>query len=78
MTHADFDHGAATLVRAADAEVVGSLPQMVRLLADSSAAGGRLSAQRVTLGGGADGANPPAAAAAGSGIAVRPDEGTPA
>lgn len=50
MTHTDFDHGAATLVRAADAEVVGSLPQMVRLLADSSAAGGLLSAQRVTLG----------------------------
>ena len=54
MTHTDVDHGTATLVRAADAEVVGFLPQMVRLLADSSSAGGRLSAQRVTLGGGAN------------------------
>jgi hypothetical protein len=43
MTHADFDHGTATLVRAEDAEVVGFLPQMVRLLADSSSTGGRLS-----------------------------------
>lgn len=78
MTHTDFDHGTATLVRAADAEVVGSLPQMVRLLADSSAAGGRLSAQRVTLAAAATAPTLPAAAAAGFGIAVRPDEGTPA
>jgi quercetin dioxygenase-like cupin family protein len=58
VTHPDFDHATATLVRAADAEVVGFLPHMVRLLADSSSTGGRLSAQRVTLADGADGANP--------------------
>ena len=33
MTHTDFDQGTATLVRAADAEVIGFLPQMIRLLA---------------------------------------------
>ena len=58
MTHIDSGDGAAVLVRAADAEVIGFLPQTVRLLADSSATGGRLSTQRVTLAGGADGANP--------------------
>ena len=58
MTHIDASDGAAVLVRAADAEVIGFLPQMVRLLADSSATGGRLSTQRVTLAGGADGASP--------------------
>jgi mannose-6-phosphate isomerase-like protein (cupin superfamily) len=58
MTHIDSSDGAAVLVRAADAEVIGFPPQTVRLLADSSATGGRLSTQRVTLAGGADGANP--------------------
>ena len=51
------DH-AAVLVRAADAEQIGFPPQTIRLLADSSSTGGTLSAQRVTLQRGADGANP--------------------
>ncbi|MZD06492.1 cupin domain-containing protein [Streptomyces sp. SID5785] len=46
------------LVRAADAEVVGRAPTTVRLLADSSATGGALSTQRVTLTEGANGATP--------------------
>jgi mannose-6-phosphate isomerase-like protein (cupin superfamily) len=46
------------LVREAEAEVVGRAPTTVRLLADSSATGGALSTQRVTLTGGADGATP--------------------
>ena len=50
--------GNAVVVRAEEAERVGYPPQAVRLLADSSAAGGRLSAQRVTLADGADGASP--------------------
>ena len=58
MTHIDSSAGAAVLVRAADAELVGFPPQTVRLLADSSSTGGRLSTQRVTLLGDADGANP--------------------
>ena len=58
MTHIDSSAGAAVLVRAADAELVGFSPQTVRLLADSSSTGGKLSTQRVTLLGGADGANP--------------------
>ena len=58
MTHIDSSDGAAVLVRTADAEVIGFPPQTVRLLADSSATGGALSTQRVTLLGGADGANP--------------------
>ena len=58
MTHIDSGDGAAVLVRAADAEVIGFPPQTVRLLADSSATGGRLSTQRVTLADGADGASP--------------------
>ena len=58
MTHIDSSDGAAVLVRAADAEVIGFPPQTVRLLADSSATGGHLSTQRVTLAGGANGANP--------------------
>jgi hypothetical protein len=37
MTHIDSSDGAAVLVRAADAEVIGFPPQTVRLLADSSA-----------------------------------------
>jgi quercetin dioxygenase-like cupin family protein len=58
MTHIDSSDGAAVLVRAADAEVIGFPPQTVRLLADSSSTGGHLSTQRVTLAAGADGANP--------------------
>ena len=58
MTHIDSRDGGAVLVRAADAEVIGFPPQTVRLLADSSSTGGHLSTQRVTLAGGADGANP--------------------
>ncbi|MEV5875719.1 cupin domain-containing protein [Streptomyces sp. NPDC052101] len=48
----------SVIVREADAEVVGGSPAAVRLLADSSATGGALSTQRVTLTGGADGARP--------------------
>jgi mannose-6-phosphate isomerase-like protein (cupin superfamily) len=48
----------AVLVRAADAERVGHPPQTVQLLVDSAATGGKLSAQRVTLRDGADGARP--------------------
>jgi len=51
MTHIDSGDGAAVLVRAAGAEVIGFFLQTVRLLADSSATGGRLSTQRVTLAG---------------------------
>ena len=58
MTHIDSGDGAAVLVRAADAEVIGFPRQTVRLLADSSATGGHLSTQRVTLVGGADRADP--------------------
>jgi len=57
MSHVD-SNADAVVMRAAEAERVGYLPQMVRLLADSSSTGGRLSAQRVTLGGGAGGAGP--------------------
>ncbi|WP_028805283.1 cupin domain-containing protein [Streptomyces sp. 142MFCol3.1] len=46
------------IVREAEAEVVGRAPTTVRLLADSSATGGALSTQRVTLTSGADGAHP--------------------
>ncbi|RII13854.1 Cupin domain protein [Streptomyces sp. YIM 130001] len=52
----DFD--ASVIVRSSDAEVIGRAPTTVRLLADSSATGGALSTQRVTLEGGADGASP--------------------
>ncbi|PWU43774.1 cupin [Micromonospora globispora] len=52
----DFD--TSVIVRAADAEVVGRAPTTIRLLADSSATGGALSTQRVTLTDGADGARP--------------------
>ncbi|MEU5537201.1 cupin domain-containing protein [Streptomyces sp. NPDC020362] len=48
----------SVIVREADAEVVGRVPTTVRLLADSSRTGGALSAQRVTLTAGADGAKP--------------------
>ncbi|GII52887.1 cupin [Planotetraspora thailandica] len=52
----DFDE--SVIVRSAEAEVVGRAPTAIRLLADSSSTGGALSAQRVTLTGGADGARP--------------------
>jgi len=58
MTHIGSSECPAVLVRAADAELIGSAPQSIRLLADSSSTGGALSAQRVTLLGGADGAKP--------------------
>ncbi|MFJ8793855.1 cupin domain-containing protein [Streptomyces sp. NPDC102462] len=48
----------SVIVREAEAEVVGQAPITVRLLADSSATGGALSTQRVTLTAGADGAKP--------------------
>ena len=50
----------AVIVRSAAAETLGDpdQPPAVRLLADSSATGGALSAQRVFLGRGAEGANP--------------------
>src|SRR5216117_1224337 len=47
------------IVRGNEAEVLGrGFPAIVRLLADSSATGGLLSAVRVTLAEGADGARP--------------------
>ncbi|MEU8590201.1 cupin domain-containing protein [Streptomyces sp. NPDC048664] len=52
------DFHASVIVRSADAELVGRAPTTVRLLADSSATGGALSTQRVTLAAGADGARP--------------------
>ncbi|WP_031512364.1 cupin domain-containing protein [Streptomyces sp. NRRL F-5123] len=48
----------SVIVRSTDAETVGRAPTTVRLLADSSATGGALSTQRVTLLDGADGARP--------------------
>ncbi|MFF8593252.1 cupin domain-containing protein [Streptomyces sp. NPDC015220] len=48
----------SVIVRDADAEVVGSAPTSVKLLADSSATAGALSTVRVTLADGADGARP--------------------
>ncbi|GHB66842.1 cupin [Streptomyces viridiviolaceus] len=48
----------SVVVRDAEAEVLGRAPVTVRLLADSSATGGALSTQRVTLTDGADGARP--------------------
>jgi quercetin dioxygenase-like cupin family protein len=52
----EFDR--SVVVRDADAEVVGRAPTTIRLLTDSSATGGALSTQRVTLTDGADGARP--------------------
>lgn len=52
----DFDE--SVIVRSAEAEVIGRAPTTVRLLADSGSTGGALSAQRVTLINGADGAKP--------------------
>jgi quercetin dioxygenase-like cupin family protein len=50
----------AVIVRSAEAETLGSpdYPAAVQLLADSSATGGALSAQRVTMWRGAEGADP--------------------
>ena len=50
----------AVIVRGVTAETLGNpdQPPAVRLLADSSATGGAVSAQRVFLGPGAEGANP--------------------
>jgi mannose-6-phosphate isomerase-like protein (cupin superfamily) len=48
----------SVVVRAADAEIVGSPTAKVTLLADSNATGGALSTVRVTLSKGADGARP--------------------
>ncbi|MQY04515.1 cupin domain-containing protein [Actinomadura macrotermitis] len=48
----------SVVVRSAQAEVIGQAPTTVRLLVDSDATGGALSTQRVTLSGGANGANP--------------------
>ncbi|MBD0421042.1 cupin domain-containing protein [Streptomyces sp. TRM S81-3] len=48
----------SVVVREAGAEVLGPAPVTVRLLADSSATGGALTTQRVTLADGADGARP--------------------
>jgi quercetin dioxygenase-like cupin family protein len=52
------DFSESIIVRAAEAEVVGRAPTTIRLLADSSATGGALSAQRITLTEGVDGAKP--------------------
>jgi mannose-6-phosphate isomerase-like protein (cupin superfamily) len=46
------------VVRAADAETLAGPTIQIRLLADSSATGGALSTQRVTMAEGADGATP--------------------
>lgn len=48
----------SVIVRSADAEIIGGGPATLRLLADSSATGGALSTQRVTLLDGANGAVP--------------------
>ena len=58
MSHVTTSDHAAVLVRGADSERIGFPPQTVRLLTDSSSTDGKLSAQRVTLQGGTDGANP--------------------
>lgn len=52
------DDQGAVFVRAGDAETLGGDPSTIRLFADSSATGGALSSQRVTLGPGANGAVP--------------------
>jgi quercetin dioxygenase-like cupin family protein len=58
MTHVTSDPSGAILVRAADAEQIAEPGRRIRLLADSSATGGLLSTQRVTLLNGIDGAHP--------------------
>jgi mannose-6-phosphate isomerase-like protein (cupin superfamily) len=52
------DGRGAVLVRAADAEVLGGGPSTIRLLADSAATDGAISANRTLLGPGADGPPP--------------------
>lgn len=52
------DFSESVHVRGADAEIIGRAPTTIRLLADSSATGGALSSQRVTLLDGANGATP--------------------
>lgn len=46
------------VVRASEAEMVGSIPNTIRLMADSTASGGVLSTHQVFLDNGADGARP--------------------
>jgi mannose-6-phosphate isomerase-like protein (cupin superfamily) len=58
MTSVSPDPQGAILVRAADAEQISEPGRRIRLLADSSATGGLLSTQRVTLLNGIDGAHP--------------------
>lgn len=48
----------SVIVRSAEAETIGAAPTTVRLLADSGPTGGALSAQRVSLLDGANGAAP--------------------
>lgn len=42
------DFNSSVIVHSAEAEVIGRVPSTIRLLADSSATSGALSAQRVT------------------------------
>lgn len=58
MSLIDPEFSSSVVVRHAEAEVIGQAPITVRLLADASSAGRALSAQRVTLNAGADGARP--------------------
>jgi mannose-6-phosphate isomerase-like protein (cupin superfamily) len=58
MSHVSPDAQGAVLVRTGDAETIGEPDRVLRLLADSSATGGLLSTQRVTLMNGIDGAYP--------------------
>jgi mannose-6-phosphate isomerase-like protein (cupin superfamily) len=58
MTKVSPEAEGAILVRAADTEQIGEPGRRIQLLADSSATGGLLSSQRVTLLGGIDGAHP--------------------
>jgi mannose-6-phosphate isomerase-like protein (cupin superfamily) len=57
MSRITPSHG-VVVVRESDAEIVGSPPATGRLYADSSATGGALSTQRITLRQGAAGATP--------------------
>lgn len=52
------EFGQTVVVRANEAETIGQLPQLVRLLVDAEDTGGALSTHRVSLGRGADGARP--------------------
>jgi quercetin dioxygenase-like cupin family protein len=58
MSHVTPDSQGAVLVRSADAEQISEPGRRICLLADSSATGGLLSTQRVTLLDGIDGAHP--------------------